>query len=504
MPEREAAIRRATLSLLVLLSICASGAAQSADKVLDRYRKAVGGDSARTVESTVMRGTVRTSSGETGRFVYRATSPDRLRIDIETASYKASEGYNGKSAWRLDRAGLRTLPGPEGKRVRLIAIIANDRLMASKEITSTLYQSAANQEAGGAVALGVGEGDARVRLLFDPKSNLLVKLESESPESPEQILYDDLRPVDGVKEPFRLTIKRGSETIDATIEAVEHNAKIDLAIFDHPVVSGPKPLPDIAAMQKSLIENQEKVENLRDHYTYRLTETNYNLGPRGVVKSTDIKVYEVTPVAGASVRKLVILNGKELSPAEREKEERRVQKKVEDTLKQQEKSKQRGESAAEQAEERDDLAISRILRVNEISGLRRESFRGRTALVFDYRPPANSKSTDKADTMVKNLAGTVWIDEGAQQVIRLEASFINSFKFGGGMLGSVSPLSSYVFEQELVNNELWLPSMAEARIAGRVLFSKLNRRVVTRYSDFKKYKIESQYDSAKPAEPKKP
>jgi hypothetical protein len=100
---------------------------------------------------------------------------------------------------------------------------------------------------------------------------------------------------------------------------------------------------------------------------------------------------------------------------------------------------------------------------------------------------------------VSKLAGTMWIDEGARQIVRVEARLTDSFKLGGGLLASISPSTAVAFEQEKVGDEVWLPSYAEANISARVfLLAKFSRNIVTRFSDYSKVKIDSQYEVAKP------
>jgi len=88
-------------------------------------------------------------------------------------------------------------------------------------------------------------------------------------------------------------------------------------------------------------------------------------------------------------------------------------------------------------------------------------------------------------------------------VARLEARLTDSFKVGGGLLASISSSSAFVFEQDKIDNEVWLPSYGEANISARVmLFAKFNRSMTRSYSDYKKYQIDSRYDLSKPNESK--
>src|SRR5258707_1492611 len=98
-----------SLALILGLLVSQSLADQPASKIVDRYKKAAGGKSVARVKSTFMTGSVKGSDGTAGRFSLQTSAPNNLRLDLELGETKVSECYNGKSAWRLDARGLRTL-----------------------------------------------------------------------------------------------------------------------------------------------------------------------------------------------------------------------------------------------------------------------------------------------------------------------------------------------------------------------------------------------------------
>jgi hypothetical protein len=503
--------RFAILSIIAGLLIQPAALGQSANKIIDRYKKAAGGGAIKRIKSTEMSGTIRTSAGATGTFSLKTASPDRLRIDIEAGPLKVSECYNGKSAWRLDSRGLRTLLGQEAKRLRLEALIASGRLLdLSRNRILAQAPSKASVEGRDGVRVEVVKDDARLWLFFDAASGLLVKQERDTSEGAQEIFYGDHRKVDGVMEPFSLKIKNGPVEILVAIASVRHNHAVEAADFHHPKVEGERPLPDLEPLLKSLIANQEKIEQLREQYSCNMTEVERKLDGSGRVKETESRDYEVTPVGREFVERLISVNGKELSASEREKEDRRVQKEVEDIIKRREKEQQKKEKTLARGRDPEDANKDRVtildfLRISEITSVRRETFRGYEVVAFDFEPRKGFKPKNRAETIVSKLAGTVWVDENAQQVARLEARLTDSFKMGGGLLASVSPSTAFAFEQEKIDDQLWLPSVAEANISARVLlFAKFNRSTVRRYNGYKKYQIDSKYEIGKPVDKNKP
>ncbi len=130
---------------------------------------------------------------------------------------------------------------------------------------------------------------------------------------------------------------------------------------------------------------------------------------------------------------------------------------------------------------------------------RRERFRGQDVLVFDFEPNPEFKPHKMAEKVVHELAGVIWIDEKAHDVARLEAYFVGDFKFAGGVIANLQKGTSFTFEQAFVNNEVWLPTYEEAHVGVRVLLVKgFKINAVTRYSDYKKFNVESVASIGKP------
>ena len=488
---------------LIAILIVSSAEAQSSSKILDRYRKAVGGNAVKKVKSTSVTGTLKASGDLTGRFMQRSSFPDRIRTDIEVGDFKSSECYNGKSAWRMDARGLRTLIGPETKRLRLEALLANNNLRdLSKSRIFAQAPVKTSVDGKDAFAVEFTREEARVKLFFDARTYLIIKQERDGADGLEETFFDDYRAVNKVMEPFAIRIRAGGKELSVAVETVEHNRAADDLAYRYPQAEGDKPLPDVEVLMRTLIANQEKIEALRDRYTFRRTETSYKLDDKGRVKDEEVRVSEVTPVAGRFVRRLISKNGKPLAEKEQAEEDRRVQKAVEELLERKEKQdreKERDREKGKEEEDDDDVSILKILRLSEVTSVRRETFRGHQVIAFDFEPKKGVKPKNRAESLLSKLAGTLWIDEGDSQIARLEARFVESFKIGGGLFASVSPSTAVAIEQQKINNEIWMPSYIEANLSARIfLLAKLSRSIKASYSDYKKYSIDNKYEIQKP------
>ena len=499
---------RLVLRLLVLACfalLAGSTHAQSAEKIIERHIKAVGGKNAlQAITRVRMVGEVQSEAANGGQgpaFVWQMKAPHFTYLEIGDTI----EAFNGKSAWREDAAGgLRTLTGREQLRARATALFRNHRFVRYKQDKARVQfvglEAVAGRDAY-AVLLTTRTGLQR-KLWFDVQSSLLVQEEQQRDDGPEQIQYAGYRPVDAVLEPFRITLRRGGHSFDIAIRNVTHNAALDSATFDFPRRSG-DPLPDVGQLLMELEKNQKLVDALQDKYTYNVGETDIEVDGKGHVKEKSEKQYEVFYLSGAAYWKLVGKDGKPLSASEARKEQERAEKFIREHEEQKKKEKAAAaRGKAKKKENDDDVTILAFLQLAQFVHPRRERFRGQQVIVFDFEPRPGYKPRNRAESLIHKLAGTIWIDEGARQVARLEARMLDSFRIGGGLLASIGRGSAVVFEQELLHNEVWLPNYAEMNLSARVFLVaglKVNR--ILRFSNYQRFTVESTSEIKPPAPP---
>ncbi len=139
------------------------------------------------------------------------------------------------------------------------------------------------------------------------------------------------------------------------------------------------------------------------------------------------------------------------------------------------------------------ISIAEVLKASKLTNPRRERFRGRDVIVFDFEPNPDFDYKN-AKSMLKffgKTAGAMWIDEKDKQVARLEAFLFDSYKVGGGVVAKIKKGASFKLEQERVNDEIWLPSTADINLSVRVLLVKgINLNQVIRSYDYRKFSTE--------------
>ncbi|MGH9935914.1 MAG: hypothetical protein ACREAM_06680 [Blastocatellia bacterium] len=492
--------------MLFWLAGASSIAAQSADKILKQSVKAItkgaGEKALRRVTSWQATGTiVRSRDGSTGRFQTSAMRPDLYAFNWEIGGFETSAGFTGKSSWRRDsRDGLRTLTGKASDDLLAEAWHRNRRwLDYKKDRAKLVYAGSAtvNGKAAHALTLTNTRG-AQLKLYFDAASGLLVKEELPAGEGSKTIEYGDYHAVNGLTEPFAMTLFDGEERYEIRLEQITHNPPLDRAIFNFPRVSN-EPLPDLGALFAKLRENQQALDELREKYGYTETITQLQLDKQGKIKEKESETYQFTYYRRHRVRRLVAKNGQPLSSGDQAKEDRRIEKLILDL--------DEGKPVRIPYNQRR-FKLGDLLRVSRFSNPRRERFRHRDVVVTDFEPDPKFKPENLDDTFVHNLAGSMWIDIADLQIARVEFQLIDAFKVGGGAFFMMKPGSRFVTEQDRFNNEIWLPAYTEVTISARaMIFANFGILQKVIYGDYRRFdvnseeKLKSPVDAGKPVRP---
>jgi hypothetical protein len=338
---------------------------------------------------------------------------------------------------------------------------------------------------------------------FDPQSHLIVEEQATIAGIPREIFYDDYRNVDGVKLPYKLEVHRGNDSYAVNVTRAAVNETVGERVFDFPKKSQVQ-LPDLKKLFEEIDAHQKQIDKIKENYAGTNFEEETEFDKTGKVTKTDIKEYTFFYLNGDEISTLVKKDGQPLSDGEQKKENEKTQKRIEEIQKNEKKKEAKEEKAKEEgkeAKEDDEPGIEIFLRVSQFVNPRRERFRGQDVLVFDFEPNPEYKPKNMEERVVKELAGVVWVDEKAHDVARLEAYFVGDVKIGGGLLANLQKGTNFSFEQAYLNNEVWLPTYIEAHVGVRVLLVKgIKVNVVNRYSDYKRFNVETLSTINKPKE----
>lgn len=482
------------LSLILFALAVVSTGAQTPSKILRQAERAMGGAKAmQSVSSWQKKGTIRRlSDGASGTIILQTSRPNLYNLSFDIGGFEFESGYNGKSGWTRDsRSGLLTLTGEASVDFQVEAAFRNSFWFDAKKDKSKFVSAGKTEVAGRAantVSVVTAKGPS-IKLFFDATTHLLLREEFSAADTTRSFEYSDYRPINRIAQPHKARLELEGMSYEVVFDEIRPNRQIAKSEFDFPTISG-EPLPDIPTLLKELQANEEKVENILDTYSYVQRSTRRELGKDGVLRDNESETYQLSFHKGYRIRRLIEKNGRPLTAAEQEDEDKEAEKRVEEIEKRIAKQDSSGRASSEQGRR---VSIAELLRASTLANPRRERFRGRDVIVFDFEPNPNFDYKN-AKSMLKffgKTAGAMWIDEKDKQVARLEAFLFESFKIGGGVLAKLKKGASFTLEQERINDEIWLPSTADINLSVRVLLVKgIDLNQVIRSYDYRKFTTE--------------
>lgn len=226
-------------------------------------------------------------------------------------------------------------------------------------------------------------------------------------------------------------------------------------------------LPDVPVLMRAVESNQHAAEALAKHYLYHSVLTVRESDKHGGAKRTEVSEYDVYWIGDVAVRRLVRKDGRDLTPEEEKKEEEHIEKEAAKARERRERAAAEGKETNSRGEE--EVTVSRLLELGRFTSARRIELDGRPTIQVDFAGDPAAKTRNRFEEVIRDMEGTVWVDEQDKVLRRVEGQFVRPFKIGGGLVADIRQGTSFQFDQKKVNDEVWLPSTMEAVGAMRVL-----------------------------------
>jgi len=328
---------RTRLSIAALLALSAAlpvvpAEAQSQDpeKIIDQYIKAQGGaKSLSRVQTVTIEGTLtNTADGKTGTYTFDTRLPNRYYSELVLGDKNVIEAYNGKSAWHQTPSGeITTLVGVDGTQLEAAGQYYNTRLVnAKKNKLGVAFIGHAPVRGKDALQIEITTPAGLKRnVFFDPQSHLIVKESAAIGGIEQEILYDDYRPVGGLKLPYKIELYRGTDTYDIAVTRAAVNAPVGERVFDFPKKSQVQ-LPDLKALFKEVDDNQKAIDKIKENYAGTRNEEETEYDKTGKVTKHKVEEYSFFYLDGDEISTLTKKDGKPLSEDEQKKRKRKNSK----------------------------------------------------------------------------------------------------------------------------------------------------------------------------------
>jgi hypothetical protein len=253
---------------------------------------------------------------------------------------------------------------------------------------------------------------------------------------------------------------------------------------------GERPLPDIAELMRAVQANQKASEAVKKDYLYRSMVTAEESDGHGGVKKTESSEYDDFWTEGVEVRRMLKKDGKELSAEEQKKENERIDKAVAKAKERRAKAGEKGEETGPRGEEL--VTVSRLMELGSFANARREQWNGRDVIAVDFAGDPKAKTKTRFEDVIRNMAGTAWMDEQDKVLVKAQGHFLNNFKVGAGLVVNIQKGTNFSMEQRKINDEVWLPAKIEGEGSFRfLLFGGFHGSVRVVDSDYRKFKATS-------------
>lgn len=117
-----------------------------------------------------------------------------------------------------------------------------------------------------------------------------------------------------------------------------------------------------------------------------------------------------------------------------------------------------------------------------------ERIGGREAWVIDAQPRPGFVPHMKESTFLSKFRGRIWVDKNDLQLARMDVEAIDTVSLGW-VLARIHKGTRVMFEQDRVNDEVWLPRHVSFRLDARIaLFKGYKLDGDQTFHDYKKFR----------------
>jgi hypothetical protein len=224
-----------------------------------------------------------------------------------------------------------------------------------------------------------------------------------------------------------------------------------------------RPLPDetfLEVVRANLTRSQQE----QDLYAYKERRSDVHINPFGRIGTDGSRVFEVTPGPDRSVfyRRLIEREGTPVARAEPERQERR--------------------SRAQAKAIVDDAVANLSFTID-----RRDTLLGRDAIAIAFAARPEAKPRTREGKLARLFKGTIWVDERAREVMRIDAVTTGDLTYGFGLLARLNEGTTITVTREPVDASLWLPTSIHFVGEGRaMLVRKLSIDYSIAWFDYRK------------------
>lgn len=174
-------------------------------------------------------------------------------------------------------------------------------------------------------------------------------------------------------------------------------------------------------------------------------------------------VYEAIETPRGELRKMVLLDGRPLTPAEQQAEADRIRKYVQDQAEQ---------AKSRKASSHDEAQASELLRMLPDAFLWKVQSDNAEAITLSFVPNPNFNPPDTQARVLGSMGGTMVVSHENNRIKTLRGRLLTDIIFGLAIFGKLDKGGTFDVERRVVGNGRWQITETHVHIGGRALFFK--------------------------------
>jgi hypothetical protein len=131
--------------------------------------------------------------------------------------------------------------------------------------------------------------------------------------------------------------------------------------------------------------------------------------------------------------------------------------------------------------------LADVRNVFDVKLVRRETVKGVPCVLVTFTPRADAAPETREGRLLTSVGGRAWFSETDQELVRVEASAINTIRYGWGVLARINRGARAVIDRQRRDDGAWVPARYELSASGRLLLVKgINRDATVTFTDFRR------------------
>jgi hypothetical protein len=258
-----------------------------------------------------------------------------------------------------------------------------------------------------------------------------------------------------------------------------------------------RPLPDPETFYRMVRQNLTRAERSQHLYTYKERRTDIHTNPFGRLGTGGTSVFHVypSPARRLSYRRLVERDGTPVPDQELAEQDREYRVRVDEVMRERAlaaSDSRSVEQESEAARQRQQRAIDDVINTLQFQMKGRTTHEGVPTIVVSFTPSPNARPSTRQGRTAQKFTGTIWVDEAALEVMRVDAKSTDDLTYGGGLVARLDEGTTATVTRRRVGGDVWMPTALTLTGEGRaVLFRKLVVDYAIEWFDYRRLPHES-------------